>query len=120
MKIYISGPIAGIPDHAEKFNRAERHLRSLDFEVCNPCNVPPHEHEGQCPPSYRTANGHSAACFLRGDLVALLECDALFMLDRWESSVGARLEHSVAAHCGMPIYSFHTFHLLAKEVFNGQ
>jgi hypothetical protein len=104
MSIYISGPIAGYPAFKEVFESAAKHLRFLRFDVVNPVDVPPHEHEGECPKSYVTANGHSAACYLRTDLKALLDCDAIFMLSGWENSIGARLEHSVAAHCGLKIY----------------
>jgi len=33
-------------------------------------------------------------------------------LPAWEKSIGARLEHSVAAHCGLKIYSHHTIEVL--------
>lgn len=115
MKIYISGPIAGYPEFKEIFESAAVHLRSLGYEVVNPCDILPYPHMGECPKGYATANGHSSACYLRTDLEALLTCDAVFMLPKWEQSVGARLEHSVAAHCGLLIYSIHTTHLLAKE-----
>jgi predicted anti-sigma-YlaC factor YlaD len=102
--IYISGPIAGYPAFKEVFESAAKYLRFLHFDVVNPVEVPPHEHEGECPPSYTQNGVHSAACYLRGDLKALLDCDAILMLSGWENSVGARLEHSVAAHCGLKIY----------------
>lgn len=108
MKIYISGPIAGIPDFKDHFFTAELELQRLhgSVSVINPTVVPAWDHIGECPPSYTgVVNGHTAACYLRGDLLAMLRyCDALFMLSGWENSIGARLEHSVAAHCGMPIY----------------
>ena len=105
MKIYISGPIAGQPDFKQKFKEAEDKLRTLGWDVCNPCEVPAWPHQGECPKSYTgVVNGHTAACYLRGDLWELLQCDVLFMLPGWESSIGARLEHSVASHCGMTIY----------------
>jgi hypothetical protein len=115
MKIYISGPIAGHEDHRKAFDSAAIYLRTLSYEVVNPIDVSAYEHKGKCPKGYTTTNGHSSACYLRTDLQALLECDAIFMLPKWEGSVGARLEHSVAAHCGLLIYSIHTIHLLARE-----
>ena len=108
MKIYISGPIAGYPKFKEVFESAATHLRALGLDAVNPVDVPAHEHEGPCPPSYTRGPEHSAACYLRTDLLALLECDSIFMLSGWESSIGARLEHSVAAHCGLKIYSQHS------------
>jgi hypothetical protein len=118
-KVYISGPIAGQPAYKAVFQSAAQHLRTLGFQVCNPCDVPAWSHEGECPPSYSAdeLNVHTAACYLRGDLIALLECDAIFMLSGWENSVGARLEHSVAAHCGIPIYSQYTIDKLIKKQY---
>jgi hypothetical protein len=107
MKIYISGPIAGYPAFREVFESAAIHLTHMGHEVVNPCDIPAHEHEGKCPKGYATANGHSSACYLRTDLKGLLDCDAIFMMSGWEQSIGARLEHSVAAHCGLKLWASH-------------
>ena len=38
-KVYISGAITGVLDYADKFNKAEQELRSMGFDVFNPCNM---------------------------------------------------------------------------------
>ena len=48
--------------------------------------------------------GHTWECYLRHDLVAMLACDAVAMLDGWETSHGARLEHATAVACGMAVW----------------
>lgn len=105
MRIYIAGPITGYPDLNESaFRHEAERLRAVGHEPVIPHDIEAHEHEGDCPPTYsKPMPGHGSACFLRADIKTLLECDAVRMLPGWEHSVGARLEHSVAAHCGIPI-----------------
>lgn len=111
-KMYVSGPITGMPNgNVDTFRAAERYLAGLGYHVVVPHDLMPYEHDGSaCPPSYARGSGKgsnehtSAACFLRADLIGLLACDAIFMLRGWERSVGARLEFDVAALCGFEIY----------------
>jgi hypothetical protein len=105
VRIYIAGPITGHPDLNEPaFRREAERLQAAGHEPVVPLDIEAFEHEGDCPPTYsRPMPGHGSACFLRADIKALLECDAIRMLPGWESSVGARLEHSVAALTGIPI-----------------
>jgi hypothetical protein len=115
MRVYISGPISGHRNAADLFLKAAAHMEALGHYVVNPFLVPPHTHDGPCPPSYTKDSSHSAACYLRGDLKVLLECDAIFMLPNWEQSIGARLEHTVAVHCGLDlVYGDHD-PILKKE-----
>ena len=104
---YIAGPIAGVPDFRERFAAAVPAVEALGYEVVNPCDITPADHEGECPPGYDPggdAGGHaSSACFVRADLRALLDCDAIFMLPGWSRSRGATVEHAVAVACGIPV-----------------
>lgn len=106
MKIYISGPISGYEDsNLMAFRDVAGTLEIFGHTTLVPHDIPGHKHEGDCPSSYAISSDghHSAACMLRTDLQGLLECEGIFMLHGWEASIGARLEHSVASHCGMPI-----------------
>lgn len=105
MKVYIAGPITGYLDLNEPAFRSEaERVHAEGDEPVVPLDIQAHEHEGDCPPTYsKPMPGHGSACFLRADLKALLDCDVVRMLPGWETSVGARLEHSVAAHVGIPI-----------------
>jgi hypothetical protein len=104
--IYLSGPMAGRPDLNEPaFRRAAKaisqHPNQLDVIVPHDIEAP--SHEGDCPASYAKNGPHSAACYLRADLAVMLVADAVVMMPGWEASVGARLELSVAAACGIPV-----------------
>lgn len=107
-RCYIAGPIAGVPDFRERFAAAVPAVEALGYEVVNPCDIPPVDHEGECPPGYdpgEDASGHtSSACFMRADLHALLDCDAIYMLPGWSRSRGATVEHAVAVACGIPVF----------------
>jgi len=42
--------------------------------------------------------------FLKGDLIMISRCDAVFMLPNWMDSNGARIERKFAEDIGIPIY----------------
>lgn len=85
MKVYISGPISGLPyEEVEKaFSKAEIRLQEQGYEVVNPLN------NGL--PRESTWNEH-----MRADLKLLLDCDAIYMLDGWTNSKGAKIEFNLA------------------------
>lgn len=103
--IYIIGPMAGYMNlNREAFDYAAERLRSLNFTVLDPHTLKPHQHVGPCPMSYAiNPDGHSAACYLRAAIPAMLRCKRVFVLEGWESSVGARTELFVATTVGMPV-----------------
>lgn len=92
MKVYISGAISNRdPEEVRKdFERAEKLLKSLGWEVVNPL-----------------ANGltvaHTWEEHMRADLHLLLECDKVAVLPGWRESKGARLEVFVASELGMEV-----------------
>lgn len=89
MKIYISGRITGLPIEGarERFAAAAAFLGDLGFDAVNPMD-----------------NGLSESDPWESHIVRgiglLLGCGAVFMLDGWRESRGARIEYSVAAECG--------------------
>ena len=96
-RIYISGAMTGKPDlNFPLFNAEASRLRQLGYEVINPVELNPD--------SGTTWN----ECMKR-DLVALLDCDAIAMLDGWHESNGAHLEMNIAHRVGIEI-------LFSKEV----
>lgn len=96
MKIYLSGPITGLPDNnAPAFRKAERQWRDAGWEVCSPLDngIPPDA-------SWET--------HLRADIAILVKCDAIAMLVGWTFSKGARLEREIAQSLKMRIYNSDT------------
>lgn len=90
MRIYISGPMTGIPKHNyPKFNRFATELREQGYDVVNPAEL---DDVAEDP-----AEWHH---YLRRDIVELVGCDSIFMLDGWENSKGAKLEHHLAIELG--------------------
>ena len=105
-RCYVAGPVAGVPDFRERFAAAVPAVEALGYEVVNPCDIAPADHDGECPPGYDPGEGAwhtSSACYMRADLRALLGCDAIYLLPGWSRSRGATVEHAVAVACGIPV-----------------
>lgn len=85
MKVYISGPISGLPLETvyNNFTNAEIRLQEEGYEVVNPLN------NGL--PRESTWNEH-----MRADLKLLLDCDAIYLLKGYQNSKGAMIEYDLA------------------------
>jgi hypothetical protein len=108
MKVYIAGPIKGHAYRNETAFRAEAHrLIIAGHEVVVPHDVRPVPHaERACPEGYDSFDGHTSACYLRADVKALLDCDAMQLLHGWQHSRGVTtVEFPVAKECGVQIYT---------------
>lgn len=88
-KVYISGPITGVDNYQEIFERAEMKLETLGFEPVNPC-------KGEEP-------GHSWEWYMKRDIKKLCDCDIICLLPGWEESKGAMMEYDVALKLGLEI-----------------
>ena len=87
MTVYVSGPMTGIKDYnAPAFEKAYFDLQSKD-------------HFPVMPVPY--VDGKTYQEYLRDDLKLLLDCDGIYMLDGWQESKGAKIEHMVALACGI-------------------
>jgi len=42
---------------------------------------------------------------MKTDIIAIMECDAIFMLENWEESKEACIEHSLAIKLGYEVIS---------------
>lgn len=84
MKVFISGKISGVEEQAfQIFEAAEINLRAAGYEPINPMKLN-HDHD------------KSWGSYMRVCIIALCQCDAIYMLPNWESSSGAKLEHYIA------------------------
>lgn len=92
-KLYLAGPMAGLPDHNFPiFNRVAAQLRERGHVVFNPAE----NDDG----GIRRARSF----YMKLDIPALLASDAIVLLDGWQRSRGASLEVWLALDMGMPIF----------------
>lgn len=91
MKIYISGKISGIENKAfEIFERAEEKLKLEGFDVVNPMKIN-HQHD------------NSWESYMKEDIKSLCDCDAIYMLNNWSDSKGAKIELDLAMSLGLDV-----------------
>ena len=91
MRIYIAGRVTGIEEEAEVRFAAAEQMLSEHHEVVNPMKLP-HDH------------GKTWKEYLSECIKHLLDCDAVFLLNNWYQSKGARLEYMIASRLDMPFY----------------
>ncbi len=109
-RVYICGPIAGYEDLNRKaFQEAEDDIRKRGLYPVSPHKTPPRTHAGPCPGAgrdyaHKDSAAHASYCYMRGDIAVLVECDAIYVLNGWELSVGGRLELAIATQCGLDVY----------------
>ena len=90
-RIYIAGPMTGLPDfNYPAFHAEAQRLRNAGWHVENPAENPP-------PPC------GSWAGYMRLALAQLVTCDSIAMLPGWTASRGAKLEHQVALQLGLAV-----------------
>ena len=93
MKIYISGPITGTSDYQERFSAAEQIINANgggDIVAVNPVK----ETAG-------IPEGSPWETYMKACMKILADCDAIYMLEGWTGSRGARLEYLVAMELGL-------------------
>jgi hypothetical protein len=96
-KVYIAGPMTGIPEmNFPAFHAEAARLRALGYEVVNPAELNPDV-------AMPWTN-----C-LRLAIPALCGCDAIALLPGWELSSGSHLERYIAQNIGLDV-------LLCEEI----
>lgn len=92
MKIYISGKISGtdLTETRKRFAAVAKVTKKLGYEPVNPFENGLSEQD--------TWEAHIVK-----DIADLLQCKAIYMLQGWRESKGARIEHYIATEIGMPI-----------------
>lgn len=97
MRIYIAGPMTGLPkSNYPAFNAAAARLRALGHHVENPAENP-------APPC------GSWLGYMRLALAQLVTCDHIALLPGWEASKGASVEWRLACDLGLPVSPVETF-----------
>lgn len=101
MRVYLSGPMTGYEDYNRAaFAEAAQRLRLQGHDVYNPGE--PHNVEG-------LIDGVAThRDYMRRDLPAVLDSEAVVVLPVWERSRGACLEVATALACGIPVTEYET------------
>lgn len=90
-KCYISGKITGIEKEAfDKFEEVEIRLSLMGYEVVNPMKLP-HDHD---------KDWHS---FMSECIMAMTDCNVIYMLKGWHDSKGSIIEHEIAVSIGLDV-----------------
>ena len=93
MRIYISGPMTGLPDHNyPAFNAAEAQWEARGWTVRNPAR------------NFGGDENRKREEYMRLDFEHLLEVDAIALLPGWQDSRGARAEIVVALELGLDVF----------------
>ena len=82
MKVYISGPITGKENYMERFRDAQKHLEEKGLAVVNPAFT-----NATLPAQETSYEDYMKISFTLLDI-----CDAIYMLEGWQWSRGARRE----------------------------
>lgn len=91
MRIYLAGPMTGLPDHNyPAFHAEAARLRSLGHEVLNPAENP-------APPC------GTWQAYMRMALAQLVQCECIALLPGWMDSKGALIERKLAQVLAMDV-----------------
>lgn len=104
MRIFIAGPMRGLPEYNfPEFYRAEEVVRRYGHDAVNPARLD--EEDGFDPHcDYRDEEmAELVKSFVARNITQLVGCDAIALLPGWEDSEGAKLEVAVAQYLGLDI-----------------
>lgn len=94
-RIYLSGPMTGLPEYNFPAFAAEAaRLRGLGFDVVNPAEINP--------------DGGTWEECMRRDVALLVTCDHVATLPNWDKSRGAQMEVYLADRLGIRDSPAHT------------
>ena len=94
MKIYVSGPITNADMCEVRFEKAAKYLRNKGHQAINP----------YCIPEPKKSNGRDDwSYYMRESVKLLANADQIYMLEGWEDSIGATIEHNLARDINLPI-----------------
>jgi hypothetical protein len=89
---YIAGKIGGLPieQYTANFEKAKQDILKCGLIPVSPLELP-HLHE------------RSWESYMKEDLIELLKCDAIYVLDNWIHSPGAKIEVNTALAVGIQV-----------------
>lgn len=92
-KCYIAGKIGDLPieEFTRNFETAKDEVNELGYYPISPLELP-------------HAHGKTWIEYMKEDLIALLDCDAVYCLRNWRDSPGARIEIQTALSLGLTVH----------------
>lgn len=94
-KIYLAGPMTGKPGlNWDAFFLTEGYLEDQGWVVVNPARL---DAEQGIDPDRAMSEYDYTACAYR-DMIALLDCNAIYLMVDWQHSKGACWERALAKH----------------------
>lgn len=100
MKVYLAGPMRGIPEfNVPAFNAAAADLRSRGFVVFSPPEL-------DLEIDNAIDGNRTSSDYMERDLPYVCRADAVVVLDGWRKSKGAQIETWVARKLGKPILRY--------------
>ena len=107
MKIYLSGPMSGVPEQNQPlFADVARHLRNLGHEVMSP---PEMDKAAGASPDAGVVGGDERArqeAFRRDFQTLTAWAEAIVMLPDWANSIGAKAEYVCAYLVGLQLFEW--------------
>lgn len=114
MKLYIAGPMTGIPAwNFPAFDAAALYLRGCGYTVVNPAEL---DRECGFTQQQHTVSAEFLRSAMRRDLAAICDCDGVAVLENWQSSLGACIEVALAVRLGLRIIDAETLEDLTEDV----
>lgn len=105
MRIYLAGPMTGLPEYNfPAFHAAAAKLRAAGHFVFNPAE---------------NANGDTSlprAVYMRQDIQAILDTEAIVVLPGWTQSRGASLEVRIGRELEHPVFNLALEQLDTEEL----
>jgi len=88
MRVYIAGPMTGLPDfNYPAFHAEAARLHALGYAPANPARNPEQA---------------TWLDYMRVAIRQMVTCDAVALLPGWQQSRGASIEYSIAIALGIP------------------
>jgi len=100
LRHYLAGPMTGIDLYNfPEFEKVATDLRSKGLDVVSPHEIDHGETE-------ETRGSLDYRVYIKADLRAMLECDAIVLMEGWRASKGCQFEVQVARKTGMRIFVY--------------
>ena len=103
-RVYISGKITGLSEKewTENFEAAEKALTDAGYRVINPAKV-------KVDLDYQE--------YLTIDIILLGRCDAIYLLDNWQDSNGAKVERATAEALNLTVIDSINREIYLKKIY---